>query len=508
MEAPQDPHVLDSLKSTHGGKPAHAGHASQFGRTAGGGGGSEGSKAEGGEVECGEVGLASRKAPFLSESRDDTRIEHARVLLASFARRTAIHAPGDAARRYLWTDAFAVQAMLALARATGESQHKADAFRLVELVHLHLGTHRLDDARVGWISGLDAPTGEKHPTLGGLRIGKPLPERAADAPYDGRLEWERDGQYYHYLTRWIEALCACARASARGEARERFLDSARELAHAMHASFVFEAWPGGPKRIQWKMSIDLTRPQVHASGLADMLDGMATFASLEAAFEAVFEEANMPDPVLARAIAELRAMCDAAGTFATVDPLALGGLLLDVSRLVHLAASGALARDLAYDRLVERLLVDIDRGLEAFDRSGALFTAIDRRLAFRELGLAIGLQSIGRLGATARCSTALVAAIAPRIDALARYIPLSERIERAWLEPSAQATEGWQSHVDINEVMLAACLLPEVVLESGVVATTGGGAAAEAGAGAGAIGGVGGGAGVEAGVGASVGAPR
>ena len=72
------------------------------------------------------------------------------------------------------------------------------------------------------------------------------------------------------------------------------------------------------------------------------------------------------------------------------------------------------------------------------------------------------------------------------------------------------AGEGWQSHVDINEVMLAACLLPEVVLESGVVATTGGGAAAEAGAGAGAgaIGGVGGGAGVGASVGASVGAPR
>jgi len=479
MEAPQDPHMLDSLKPNHGGQASPVGRT--VGRTAGGSGGSEGSKAEGSEVEGGEAGLESHKAPFLSESRDDTRIERARVLLANFARRTGIHAPGDAARRYLWTDAFAVQAMLALARATGESQHKADAFRLVELVHLHLGTHRLDDARVGWISGLDAPTGEQHPTLGGLRIGKPLPERAADAPYDGRLEWERDGQYYHYLTRWIEALCACARASSRGEARELFLDHARELAHAMHASFVLEAWPGGPKRIQWKMSIDLTRPQVHASGLADMLDGIATFASLEAALA----EANMPDPVLAHALAELRAMCDAAGTFATVDPLALGGLLLDVSRLVHLAASGALARDLAYDRLVERLLVDIDRGLEAFDRSGALFTAIDRRLAFRELGLAIGLQSIGGLCATARCSTALVAAIAPRIDALARYVPLGERIERAWLEPSAQATEGWQSHVDINEVMLAACLLPEVVLESGVVATTSAGAAAGAAAGAG-----------------------
>jgi hypothetical protein len=190
------------------------------------------SQTEVSQVEGREAGLESLKAPYLSESCDDTRIERAGALLASFARRTGIHAPGDAARRYLWTDAFAVQALLALARATGETRHKADALRLVELVHQHLGTHRLDDPRVGWISGLDTPTGEHHPTLGGLRIGKPLPERAADAPYDGRLEWERDGQYYHYLTRWIEALCACARASSRGEARELFAeapDIARKL---------------------------------------------------------------------------------------------------------------------------------------------------------------------------------------------------------------------------------------------------------------------------------------
>ena len=145
------------------------------------------------------------KSTALSESRDDMRIERARELLASFSRRTGIHAPGDSGRRYLWTDAFAVQALLALSRATGEKRHSADAFRLIDLVHLHLGAHRSDDPRVGWISGLDGPTAESHPTLGGLRIGKPLPERLADAPYDARLEWERDGQYYHYLTRWIRA---------------------------------------------------------------------------------------------------------------------------------------------------------------------------------------------------------------------------------------------------------------------------------------------------------------
>jgi hypothetical protein len=402
------------------------------------------------------------RSASLSESRDDVRIECARGLLAGFARRTGIHAPGDAARRYVWTDAFAVQAMLALARATGEERHRDDAFRLVALVHLHLGSHRSDDPRIGRISGLEGAVADLHPTLGGLRIGKPLPERAADVPYDERLEWERDGQYYHYLTRWVMALVSCARESPHPDERDRSLDFARELAHAMHATFVVEAWPGGPKRIRWKMSIDLGRPQIEAYGLVDMIDGFATFASLEAELHA----AGIADPILAHATAELRAMCDVAGTFATVDPLSLGGILLDASRFIELAARGALPRDLAFDRLVERLLIDLERGLEAFDRSGTLFGAIERRLGFRELGLAIGLQALGEMRAAALRMPAFAPMVAPRLDRLARFLPLVDRIERAWLDPSAQESDAWRAHIDIHEAMLAACLLPEVVLSS------------------------------------------
>jgi hypothetical protein len=410
-----------------------------------------------------EHGIAESafKDRALSEARDDVRIARAKELLTNFAHRTGIHASRDTSRRYLWTDAFAVQALLGLSRATGEQHYRADAFRLVDLVHLHLGTHRLDDPRVGWISGLDGPAGELHPTLGGLRIGKPLPERPADAPYDEYAEWERDGQYYHYLTRWLAALMACSAAGEHDKARMQYLVYARELAHTMHARFLVESWQGGPRRLHWKMSIDLTRPQVHASGLSDMLDGFATYATLETALR----NAAVADPVVAEAAAELRAMCDAVPSFATSDPLALGGLLLDVSRLIQLAAQKALPRDLAFDRLVERLLRDIDRGLEAFDRSGAIFAAVDRRLAFRELGLALGAQSISEMRAAVLRTPALVATLAPPVDRLARHLPLVERIERIWLDPTAQATEAWQEHMDINEVMLATCLLPEVVLE-------------------------------------------
>ncbi len=39
-----------------------------------------------------------------------------------------------------------------------------------------------------------------------MRIGKPLNERKPSEPFDERLEWDRDGQYYHYLTKWMHAL--------------------------------------------------------------------------------------------------------------------------------------------------------------------------------------------------------------------------------------------------------------------------------------------------------------
>jgi hypothetical protein len=88
----------------------------------------------------------------------------------------------------------------------GEPHYGELALRLVDQVHHVLGRHRPEDPRTGWISGLPEAEGEAHPTRGGLRIGKPLPERSAEGPFDERLEWDRDGQYFHYLTKWMHAL--------------------------------------------------------------------------------------------------------------------------------------------------------------------------------------------------------------------------------------------------------------------------------------------------------------
>jgi hypothetical protein len=53
-------------------------------------------------------------------------------------------------------------------------------------------------------------------------------ERGPDDFYDERLEWERDGQHFHYLTKWMHALCRASVLS--GESK--YCHWAFELAQA------------------------------------------------------------------------------------------------------------------------------------------------------------------------------------------------------------------------------------------------------------------------------------
>jgi len=131
-------------------------------------------------------------------------------LMAEFAMRTGLRQPARDHERYLWTDAFAVCNFLELFRRTHDEEYLRYAMELIDKVHQVLGRYRDDDLRSGWISGLDEEPGRRHPTAGGLRIGKPLKERDTDEPIDERLEWDRDGQYFHYLTKWMHALCQAA----------------------------------------------------------------------------------------------------------------------------------------------------------------------------------------------------------------------------------------------------------------------------------------------------------
>jgi rhamnogalacturonyl hydrolase YesR len=153
-------------------------------------------------------------------------------------------------RRYLWTDAFAVCNFLELYRQTSDEKYKRLALRLVDQVHHVLGRHRDDDPRAGWISGLDEKEGAMHPTRGGLRIGKGMNERRPDDPYDEQLEWDRDGQYYHYLTKWMHALERVSRVTGDPTYRRWAIELVRR-----HARFTYIPHRR-PETVYWKMSID------------------------------------------------------------------------------------------------------------------------------------------------------------------------------------------------------------------------------------------------------------
>ena len=210
--------------------------------------------------------------------------------MTEFADLTGLSPAGNVPRRYLWTDAFAVCNFLELYRQTGDAEYKELALRLVDQVHTILGRHREDDKRTGWISGLDKQEGIKHPTIGGLRIGKGLNERRPGDAFDERLEWDRDGQYYHYLTKWIHALNCVSRVT--GDAA--YLTWAMELAKTAHARFTYLPSSGGRKRMYWKMSIDLSYPLVESMGHLDPLDGFITYNQLKAATKK-FGKLTFPD---------------------------------------------------------------------------------------------------------------------------------------------------------------------------------------------------------------------
>lgn len=378
--------------------------------------------------------------PTAKETAAD-RLEVAARLMTSFADRTGLTGAAPA-RRYLWTDAFAVCNFLDLARRTDEPRYRELALRLVDDVHRVLGRHRPDDARAGWISGLAGADAEAHPTLGGLRIGKPLPERAPDEAMDPEREWDRDGQYFHYLTRWVHALSQAARATRRAD----LALWATELVGAARRAFVHVPPGGSRRRLHWKMSIDLTRSLVASTGQHDALDGHA--AALEAAASRARLHGEIP--AVPEEAFDFLAMIDRRA-LTTLDPLGIGALLTDAHLLEQLAEQGM---PLA-PSLVDELLDAAADGLARYLRRGGLRGGTANRLAFREAGLAIGLEAaaIMRGGASSRAGSRRRALL----DVLAEHHPLAEEIVSFWV---ARIGRLGDAHRDIDEVMLATALSP------------------------------------------------
>jgi len=254
-----------------------------------------------------------------------------------------------------------------------------------------------------------------------------LPERLVTEPYDPDLEWDRDGQYFHYLTKWMHALDRVTRATGQGV----FHGWARELAAVAHGAFT--DGPSWGRRMFWKLSVDRSRPLVRSMGQHDPLDGLVTYVALDATADAL-RLARAPS--LDSAIADFARMVEQS-ELTTTDPLGLGGLLFDATRL---------ARAGGYEALVAKLLDATLHGLRELEDAPDLRAPAERRLGFRELGLAIGLAALPHLDARQTAE-------------LMEFAPLGEEIISFWRDPAHRRSATWTEHQDINEVMLAtACL--------------------------------------------------
>ena len=191
-------------------------------------------------------------------------------------------------------------------------------------------------------------------------------------------------------------------------------------------------------------------------GLHDSLDGLVTYSQLQAT-AAKDPEQSTGD--LRAEILDMTNMCEGKN-WVTDDPLGIGGLLSDAFRVAQLMVKSYLTRT----GLLVALLDACRVGLDAFVREDSLSLSTNYRLAFRELGLSIGLGLVERLPELVERNELAFGkehGLQARIKALKKYGALKEVIERFWLQPESQESESWIAHRDINMVMLATSLSPD-----------------------------------------------
>lgn len=369
------------------------------------------------------------------ETEENLQPKEARRLMESFAARTGLTGKkGDPEERYLWTDAFAVQTFFGLFHIYNDEVYSRHAFDLIDLVHKTLGSFHPEDPRKGTISGPESKEAEEHPTAGGLRIGKRLPERREDQPFNENLEWERDGQYFHYMTRWVYALLQAQRESG----DKKYGQWAAELL-LTGEKFIYSSSRGG-YRMYWKMSTDLTRPLVTGMGRHDPLEGLICAMSVK---EAVPERAAVMEPL----IKKLKTICEDQN-WVTNDSLGIGGLILNTVKAADLKNQKELPPSSTPENLVKDSLLSLQDYLNFKETS---YPATGR-LAFRELGLSLGLRTI--LGMKNQVQVEGFS-LRPFRD----YSSLAKEIEEFWKKPSSQQVSTWREHLNINAVSLAASLV-------------------------------------------------
>ena len=247
------------------------------------------------------------------------------------------------------------------------------------------------------------------------------------------------------------SLCLCSIGTQLKE--PKYITWAAELAKTAHAKFTYSA--GSKKRMYWKMSIDLSRAQVPSMGHHDPLDGYITYSVIQALQPDGPNSTSLKDE-----IADMTVICKGKD-WETSDPLGLGGLLVDAFRVMKLVVEQKMAGG---DELLETILTASSRGLQSFIARSGFRGSAEYRLAFRELGLAIGFHAVTQMQDMLKDYPELASRrpkIASTLDALNK---VGDRVQTEiiafWSNPGHRAASTWVSHLDINMVMWATSLIP------------------------------------------------
>jgi hypothetical protein len=237
----------------------------------------------------------------------------------------------------------------------------------------------------------------------------------------------------------------------------KYLYWAVELAKTAHSAFVYSDSLSSNKRMYWKMSIDLSRPMIESMGQHDPLDGLISYKELQSSLDKVSENAH--NFSLQKEIKDFESMCFEA-TWTSNDSLSTGGLLTDIYRIFQL-----ISHKQKFDKgILKNILYDTIISLNTYFKESTINRVPEYRLAFRELGLSIGLHAIKLINKAELHNTYNFEnskEITQSLFHLDKYTPLIEKIEKFWLEKKHQSTDNWQNHIDINCIMLATSLLPD-----------------------------------------------
>jgi len=143
----------------------------------------------------------------------------------------------------------------------------------------------------------------------------------------------------------------------------------------------------------------------------------------------------------------------------TEDPLGIGGLLCAGLTLTRYMEEGTIPQH----ELLQQVLAAALKGLELITRQNSLSGTAEHRLAFRELGLSIGLHGVASIRKclhSKHLTHPETASLKKMLDILTTYQETAAMIEKFWLLAENQQAGSWVSHRDINTVMLASSLIP------------------------------------------------